>query len=132
MKCPSFELSKQLAEAGFSAPSHMGYMWSGNDHQLLVYNGSMFPNEVDAKDILAYDLETLLDALPNSYEPKNDGGELYFQFGKYGMGYVCCDGDEHEESIQAVVMPQDKSFADTAARLLLELHQKGFVTFTNN
>jgi hypothetical protein len=123
IKVTSYILSKQLAEAGFEAETNYIYAWSGDDHQLLCFSN---PVEIDhEKDILGYDLETILEALPYSIE--KDGFEYFLSANQFVIAYLeenHCESDLCDE-----IKKQNESLADCAARLLLLLVEKGLLTF---
>lgn len=108
MKTTSDEISKKLAELKFRS------------NQVWNQDGKFW----------GYDLETLLEVLPNHYPCQEDGGDLFFQMTKTWMGYVCCpDGERHPETIDVVKGSVNDSLADMSARLLILLREKGLISF---
>ena len=132
MKITSYEISKQLAEAGFAeagsdaSPNWSCWAWVKLNGDLLGLHLSQF-HLVDPKleKIAAYNLETILDALP----PKIARGEgrsptSSFIFTKNGMGYAQKPQIEFQEFINR---QENESLADTAAKLWLKLKKEGLV-----
>jgi maltodextrin utilization protein YvdJ len=127
MKVTSYLLSKQLAEAGFEANAEF-YWTELNGDLFLIHKTQLFSVPISIKKIPAYDLETLIEALPETIN-KNFESEL--QLTKKEIGYYATEG--HYEAGFAILLEVEKqqyeSLADTAARLLLKLIEKGFLTF---
>jgi hypothetical protein len=121
MKTTSYLLSKQLAEAGFKAPYSFVNFAEGGTAFVKI-------NPHFCGGIPAYDLETILEALPETIN-KNFESEL--QLTKKEIGYYATEG--HYEAGFAILLEVEKqqyeSLADTAARLLLKLIEKGLLTF---
>jgi len=115
MKTTNYENSKKLAEIGFKADTYFGY---DRFYQLdyPISNGS-------SHHIKAYDLETLLEALPAFIELEyRKGAKNYYLLNGVGIGYA--DTLEffcHKQ--------QNESLADTTARLLILLHEKNIINF---
>lgn len=144
MKTTSYEISKQLKEAGFDAETN--FYWYCYD------NGREMRHIADADgkgDVEAYDLETLLDALPDSitreYKSKEDGEVREFRerliIKKEEIRYSCDDIENADDAnryyqeygymqdISLFKKFNDNSLADTAGRLLLLLHEKNLIKF---
>lgn len=136
MKTTNYEISKQLAEAGFRAKTD--FCWyeyktiNGSPNINLCYIGDdcdfdskpMQP-PLDERSTLCFDLETILEALP----PKIARGEgrsptSSFIFTKNGMGYAQKPQIEFQEFINRQV---NESLADTVAKLWLKLKKEGLV-----
>ena len=107
MKTTSYEISRRLWEIGFKAEMLGNFRYAG--------------------DIPCFDLETILEALPSriNLENKDTSCKINLSFDsiRYGANYFLVKREKNE------------SLADTAAKLLLELHKRGLVTFnqsTNN
>ena len=110
-KTTSYEISKQLKEAGFEAETDFYYY----EQQL---RNLVFPKhfaDADGKGhVKSYDLETLLDALKQTgkrimIEIKSDNWGINFdyEFNKYSQ--------------------ENESLADTAGKMWLLLKEKGLV-----
>ena len=113
MKTTSYEISKKLKEAGFEAETN--FYWYCYD------NGREMRHIADADgkgDVEAYDLETLLDALPNTTEIiiSSLTGERIF--------YLDSNIRGNEVSI---AIEENESLADTAGKMWLMLKEKGII-----
>lgn len=117
MKITSYLISKKLAEIGFRPDSIFYY----NDHKELRWDddGSPFPELC----LRAYDLETVLEALPMGIDSILRYDLIIDQ--RTFIHYADCEGDE----LYKVMKKNDESLADTAARLLILLHEKGTINF---
>lgn len=110
MKTTNFEISKKLAEIGFKPNDEESKIWN--------YEGQV------KWEYPAYDLETLIDALP-----KNIGSnqQLRIWFGEDTfIGYQNWNGFVPELTIK---QKENESLADTAGRLLIKLHETGIINF---
>jgi hypothetical protein len=110
MKTTSFEISKKLAEIGFKAEAH---------HKLHCFKDDFLYSY--------YDLETILEALPKEIERDNGfniGLRFWWADGASWIGYQNFSG-----FIITVYANQNELLADTAARLLILLHEEGIVNF---
>ena len=119
MKTTSYEISKKLAEIGFSRnrpASDRGYDKNGNCCLVVNFRKEVIYN--------AFDLETILEALPNILPNKDN---YYFTMTKYAMWY--CDIRNREELYLLSVHKKGHSLADIAALLLITLHEKGLIEF---
>jgi hypothetical protein len=101
-KTTNYEISKKLAEIGFKAET------------------STSISMLETKDYSSYDLETLLDALPEKteiiiHQLINKRG-FYLDYG--------LRGDEIFVEIK-----NNESLADNAGRLLILLHEKNLIKF---
>jgi len=122
MKTTSYEISKELAEAGFVAKADFFWVELGEDlFRIHLSQSHLVPESV--KRIIAYDLETILEALPNVV---NDYEELNIK--KHEICYYYFDYNSviYETGVEK---QENESLADTAARLLILLHKKGMVNF---
>lgn len=114
MTTTNFEISKKLAEIGFSRQAF--WVWTSKD--------CCCPFETHLDGFRAYDLETLLDALPRFINPHEE-----LSITKSCIGYF------EEESIvclntNAICEKQlNESLADTAGRLIIELYEKNLIKF---
>tara|TARA_R110000868_G_scaffold329751_1_gene590712 strand:- start:463 stop:861 length:399 start_codon:yes stop_codon:yes gene_type:complete len=125
MKTTSYEISKQLAEAGFKAKSIFGWHVDGKEC------APAYPLSPTATDYFwSYDLETLLNALPKVIQNKEKNYHFWMTYSGSSdcwiMGYVCgiernLNFEEYNEG--------NESLADTAARLLIKLWEKKLIKF---
>ncbi len=112
MKTTSYEISRKLFEAGFKPDNEDDLKWYAGP----TTNDTACP---------AYDLETILEALPEMIVLHGISHELniYKNYLVYeratGAGQYECNKEDNE------------SLADTAARLLILLVEKGIVKFNN-
>jgi len=119
----NYEISKKLAEIGFSRQAF--WVWTSKD--------CCCPYETYLDGFRAYDLETLLDALPReiphknhkklfgmlvnltiNFIPKKDIVNIGYSFGSF-------DFIETKKN--------NESLADTAGRLIILLHEKNLIKF---
>lgn len=139
MKTTSYEISKKLEEAGFSRQP----FWIWTSEQCCA------PYQTNHDGFRSYDLETLLDALPDSitreYKSKEDGEIKEFKerliIEKEEIHYSCDDIENADDAnryfneygymqdISLFKKFNDNSLADTAGRLLLLLHEKNLIKF---
>lgn len=146
MKTTSYEISKKLKEAGFEAQS--SFFWCRLDKDLIRIHISQSYSVPESFDkIKAYDLETILDALPDSitreYKSKEDGEVKKFRekliIEKNKIRYSCDDienADDANRYFQEYGYMQDisvfkkfdeNSLADTAGKMWLELKEKNLL-----
>lgn len=122
MKTTSYEISKKLAEIGFTSQTDKFYD-SGQGRLLDEINV-----EDETGDIIAaYDLETLLDNLP--YYITKDRQDYFLIVNQHVIAYEedCREKPDLEGCVRENL--ESESLADTAARLLLLLHEKGILNF---
>jgi len=146
MKTTNYEISKKLAEAGFGKGSAFAHFKSkcGAGGIFYVWEGIKGGYE---EEFFSYDLETILDALPDSitreYKSKEDGEVREFIerliIEKNEIRYSCDDienADDANRYFQEYGYMQDinvfkkfdeKSLADTAGRMWLELKKKNLL-----
>ena len=143
MKTTSYEISKKLKEAGFKAETNF-YWYRYYDDGLCMRHIA----DADGKgDVEAYDLETILDALPDSitreYKSKEDGEIKEFKerliIEKEEIRYSCDDIENADdvnryfneygymEEIIVFKKFNDNSLADTAGKMWLMLKEKGLI-----
>jgi hypothetical protein len=138
MKTTSYEISKKLKEAGFEAETN--FYWYCYD------NGREMRHIADADgkgDVEAYDLETLLDALPESIQYKKyKSSDWYYLFlrapSRFSetnktLGYYC-ECHEYRDNysmgngiFEVSKLSPNESLADTAGRMWLLLKEKGLI-----
>jgi hypothetical protein len=118
MKTTSYEISKKLAEAGFKAETEwyhdLGYGTLYYNFEADKYNNRLVPT---------YDLETILEALPDLIRSPDSPPHLYPLFvSKKGVGYDYTSG-------LTSIRKGEESLADCAAKMLILLHEKGLINF---
>jgi len=117
-KTTNYEISKKLAEIGFKAETH--FSWIEECNFFRIENKNWIENiGIGFKELFpAYDLETLLDALPEKTEIINsqltNKREFYLVYGLRGSKIY-------------VKIKENESLADTAGRLIILLHEKNFL-----
>ena len=141
MKTTSYEISKKLKEAGFKAETNF-YWYRYYDDGLCMRHIA----DADGKGISeAYDLETLLDALPESIQYKKYKSSncyylclrapLRFSETNKTLGYYC-ECSEYMDNFrmgcedgifEVSKLSPNESLADTAGRMWLLLKEKGLV-----
>lgn len=138
MKTTSYEISKKLKEAGFEAQS--SFFWCRLDKDLIRIHISQSYSVPESFDkIKAYDLETILDALPEciKYKKYRSCREyyLFLQVPTKKLGYYdgCneymdhyCMGEE-DGIFEVSKLSSNESLADTAGRMWLELKKKNLL-----
>ena len=149
-KTTSYEISKQLKEAGFEAETDYNFIERNNQKVFLRNIKELtdieLMNEIGVF-IKSYDLETLLDALPESitreYKSKEDGEIREFKetlkIDKYEIGYRCCAIETADDAnryfneygymqqFSVYNFSNTGSLADTAGKMWLMLKEKGLV-----
>lgn len=109
MKCTSYLISKKLKEAGF--------VGNACDYHC---------DEERVEAIMAYDLETILEALPKDIDQdgcSEIGLRVWWADGANWIGYQHgCSGFYISEHVK-----ENESLADTAGRLWLSLKEKELV-----
>ena len=145
-KTTSYEISKKLKEVGFEAQS--SFFWCRLDKDLIrihISQSHSVPESIDK--IKAYDLETILDALPDfiirEYKSKVNWEVKAFRerliIEKEEIRYSCDDIENADDAnrfyqeygymqdISIFKKFNDKSLADTAGKMWLMLKEKGLV-----
>jgi len=118
MKTTSFLISKKLAEIGLPQGQFLC-----NKHGRWIAD---FGNDLEDGDFWAYDLETILEALPETIaNAKLDRIEA-FEMRKTHLLYDCLHTDKPDF---ICYKQENESLADCAARLLILLHEKGLINF---
>ena len=126
MKTTSFEISKKLAEIGFKADK-IEFAYKISDPSRHLFEVGFMGDSRRDEYCQAFDLETILEALPKYLEQDNGfeaGLRFWWADGASWIGYQNFSG-----FIITVDVNQKESLADTAARLLILLHEKGLVKF---
>ena len=151
MKTTSYEISKKLKEAGFEADADYNFIERNNQKVFLRNIKELtdieLMNEIGVF-IKSYDLETLLNALPDSitreHKSKEDGEVREFRerliIEKKEIRYSCDDienADDANRYYQEYGYMQEfsihnfkldnESLADTAGRMWLMLKEMGLV-----
>lgn len=142
MKTTSYEISKKLKEAGFDAETD--FYWYCYDKEQEMRHIA----DADGKNnVKAYNLETILDALPDfitkEYKSKEDGEVREFRerliITKNKIRYSCDDIENADdanryyqeygymEDISVFNKFNNESLADTAGKMWLLLKEKGLV-----
>ena len=146
-KTTSYEISKKLKEAGFEADAD--YYWVENKEEIICVNIYVFSDYMSGGKKLchAYDLETILDALPDSiireYKSKNDSSVNKFKerliIEKNEIRYSCDDIENADDAnryyqeygymqdISLFKKFNDNSLADTAGKMWLLLKEKEII-----
>ncbi len=150
MKTTSYEISKKLKEAGFEAEADYNFIERNNQKAFLINIRQLsiieIMNEIGVF-IKSYDLETLINALPDSitreYKSKEDGEIKEFKerliIEKEEIRYSCDDIENADdvnryfneygymEEIIVFKKFNDNSLADMAGRMWLMLKDKGII-----
>lgn len=136
MKTTNLQISKKLKEIGFEAENDFYWVKWNEGLPELVHKSEIMPALIEK--VPAYDLETLIDALPKDIPAKQ---KYYSQFlfiqladGPIKIGYYepCNEYRGHydmEESIFESFREENESLADTAGRMLIKLHEAGIINF---
>jgi hypothetical protein len=138
IKTTNYEISKKLAEIGFRAECSYFYFHSDNNNYEASSLEAFGYDEISDCDIEdkyypAYDLEILLNALPDDIKYKNEyyyyflwGNTLgyYYENSEYQDNYHMGDG-----IFEFSKLSLNKSLADTAGRLIILLHEKNLIKF---
>jgi hypothetical protein len=119
-KTTNYEISKKLAEIGFRAET--GFYWYEYDKgEEMRY----IADADGAGKYKAYDLETLLDALPKKLKKYGELGTL-FRSG-FILGYNLQNFDDLSQLLQ--YQRQGESLADTAGLLIIWLYEENLIKF---
>jgi len=124
MKTTNYEISKQLAEAGFKAETQFYWVKWNTGEPELVHEKEQTPALIEK--VGAYDLETILKALPKQHDFFSRGIgnyelRIWYHENKVFIGYQNFDGFD---KLLTFEQEENESLADTAARLLLLLLKK--------
>ena len=132
MKTTSYEISKQLAEAGFEAETEFYCVKWNEGEPELVHESQQTPNLIES--VPAWDLETILEALPKNIITYPDEKITEQPIEKLRLemdeiGYYFSDKDDYgrDNCFTYLHREESESLADCAARLWLKLKQEGLV-----
>jgi hypothetical protein len=124
IKTTNYEISKKLAEIGFEAKANHGWhkdnLESGPAEFLSNY-------AFCTNYIKAFDLETLLDALPNFIENGNRTENCLVV--DVAFGEIHYEGDCENDALFITKTRENESLADTAGRLIIELYNNNLIEF---
>ena len=121
MKTTNYQISKQLAEAGFAAATEFYWVkWNAGEPE-LVHEKEQTSALIEK--VGAWDLETILEALPNFIANKNKGENCLVI--DVAFGEIHYEGDSDNEAMFITTTKENESLADTAAKLWLKLKQEG-------
>ena len=125
MEITNYEISKKLKEAGFEAETD--FYWYCYDMGLAMRHIA----DADGKgNVKAYDLETILDALPKKIKFKEKEYCFWMQWSGssdcYIMGYVYGNLRATELEVSRYD-DENKSLADIAGEMWLILKKKGLM-----
>ena len=123
MKTTNFELSKKLYDMDFKAKACGQYHVNRNGTFAYRTVQITYSDQAGILNIPAYDLETLLEALPK-LNARQD-----FILSATFVGYVPSMKEPDAKVDFWVVKEKNESLADTCARLLLKLHEQGIINF---
>ena len=128
MKTTSYEISKQLKKNGLS--EKLGFMeyYYNTDKQLKRRYEEPYCStwkENTQVDCFSYDLETILEALPNFIANKNKGENCLVI--DVAFGVIHYEGDSDNETMFITTTEENESLADTAAKMWLKLKKEGLV-----
>ena len=115
MKTTNYEISKQLAEAGFAYDYDCGYTHKG---KLIDIQEQMGAYHIETP---SFCFETIWEALPEVIR----NNEI-LNLRKNEIGYYFWDTDE-EVCLTGFDKQENESLADTAARLWLKLKEKNLI-----
>lgn len=125
MKTTSYETSKKLAEAGFKAETEFYWVkWNAGEPE-LVHEKEQTPALIEK--VGAWDLETILEALPNFISNKNKNKGENCLVIDVAFGEIHYEGDSDNDAMFITTTEENESLADTAAKLWLKLKKEGLV-----
>ena len=148
MKTTNFEISKKLKEIGFEAEAN--FYFDTRTYKAIpdeVFYKSSFNKEEPEHYLPSYDLETLLNALPDSitreYKSNKDGTIKEFEenlvIEKNKIWYNCYDIETSDEAneywreygyVQNIsIYSWNDSLANLAGKMLIKLFEAGLIKF---
>lgn len=122
MKTTNLETSKKLKELGFKVKSDFFFAVDEKYKPVpyeVLYKNSFEPHEIK-RLVPAYDLETILEALPKNftYELIKQDHQQYFR----------CESDTTRFDVKFIINKEkNESLADAAGRLLVKLLQDNII-----
>jgi hypothetical protein len=127
MKTTNYEISKKLEEIGFNKETIFYYLKT--DKEFFINTPPDLKNSEEFF-LKSYDLEILLDALPEKISRYN----IYFKMNKDGLWYEnSCNCDSNQscpvESYCHIEIKNNESLADIAGRMIILLHEKNLIKF---
>ena len=126
IKVTSYLISKKLAEIGFWGNCDTIFWYDKNGNLDYDQVGITLTREQQAEATLAYDLETILTALPKRISRGKDYSDYKLTLSHSDVAYEMKYGT-WEESI--ISRNPGESLADCAARLLILLVETGIIKF---
>ena len=131
MKTTNYEISKKLKEIGFRTRSDFYYTYAyTTEDDRDVFFVDYCRSEPIGKCYPAYDLETILDALPDEKYDKEVAS--FSEVLELSKDYICYDSELPKDRKFIIWREEKESLADTAARLLIKLVEKGMVNLKND
>jgi len=122
MKTTNYEISKQLAEAGFKAENDFYWAkWNEGDPE-LVHAKDGTPSLIEK--VPAYDFETILQTLPDGLE--STMGIATFVMRKNSIFYEI-EQENQVPKLTFAELKEQSNWADTAARLWLKLKKQNLI-----
>ena len=132
MKTTSYEISKQLAEAGFEAETQFYCVKWNEGEPELVHESQQTPNLIES--VPAWDLETILEALPKNIITYPDEKITEQPIEKLRLemdeiGYYFSDKDDYgrDNCFTYLHREESESLADCAAKLWLKLKKENLI-----
>jgi hypothetical protein len=127
MKVTSYKISKKLKEIGFKAETEINwveYQKYNRDKEIITWHEDERVETWESVDSLcrAYDLETILEALPTRIE-----GQQKLCFDKDSFGYFKAESINCSDIEVICERLQKESLTDCAARMLILLYEKGLI-----
>lgn len=122
-KTTNFAISKKLAEIGFNQETNFYYRKTDKE---LFTNTPPDLKDSEKFFLKSYDLETLLDVLPE--EREGFGGDAYFKMNKNGLWYERSWNCPLEINYYIEKL-ENESLADIAGRMIILLHEKNLIKF---
>jgi hypothetical protein len=124
MKTTNFELSKKLLEISFR--EHTGIFWKMNSDgsQASPFRCGHGGDDYSVKYLPSYELETLLEALPEKVNEEEQSWAVQQDYVGYMPRYIRFIKNEYF----CDRLPNEP-LADCAARLILKLHEQGIINF---
>jgi hypothetical protein len=130
-KTTNYEISKKLKEIGFDKETNFYFTEVAPDK----FEAQYYTNNKEYLLLKSYDLETILDALPKNISKMGHvyptGYHLNINFSQLStISYIEDDlhslRDNHPVFVEK---RENETLADTAARLLILLHEKNLIKF---